>query len=210
MTIVMEKIRELSSDWIELLKTILISLMAIYLCLEIGQLFFDKCLTPSCAVTTKDVPSRVMSFFVVMLLELVAVAVLALVLTILYSTMMVIYYSALAVFAIAVAIVAIAVIIGMIYFTYMMFRDYGFWAGIGTIVFAMGMIGAFGRSTGGFIASSFSGGGGGGGYDPFKDGDINDDPVLKQMRNDQLELQAQAQVLEDQRHEHKYDPNPHL
>lgn len=148
MNAIWDKVRELFAVWKIAFKTTFMVLIGIYLCFEIGQLFIDGCLTPSCDAGAHATKSKIMDFSLVFLFEIIAITLLALLLPLLWVAGKLVLYSAALALGIAFALLMVAVGIGMIAFVYVMFRDFGFWGGlvaIGGVVIVIKMFGGRAR-----------------------------------------------------------------
>ncbi|WP_045859709.1 hypothetical protein [Teredinibacter purpureus] len=150
-----EKVRELLSVWMIAFKTVFMVLVGIYLCFEIGQLFVDGCLTPSCDAGAHATKSKFMDFSLVFLFEVIAIALISLLLPLLWIAGKLVLYSAALALGIAFALVMVAVAIGMIAIVYLMFRDFGFWGGIMAIGGVVVVIRMFGGKARDYASSTY-------------------------------------------------------
>lgn len=140
-----EKTCSLFRTWMISFRTVLIVLTVLYLCVEIGQLFFDGCFTPSCSAATNAWENALLDFLIVMALEVIFILLLPLVLPVLYGAAKLAYYICISGMTILFAIIALVVVVGGIAFVYMVFRDFGFFGGImalGGVAFVFMVFGA--------------------------------------------------------------------
>ncbi len=189
MNAIWDKVRELFAVWKIAFKTLFMVLMGIYLCFEIGQLFVDGCLTPSCDAAAHATKSKIMDFSLVFLFEVIAITLLALILPLLWVTGKLVLYSAALALGIAFALLMVAVGIGMIAFVYVMFRDFGFFGGlmaIGGVVIVIKMFGGKARD----YASSQ--------WDSYQGGrDYGAEEMLANQQREDYQAKIEAQQAED-------------
>ena len=127
-------------DWIEIVKGVFKAFFYSYLCLELGQLFFNKCFTYTCYSAGNFVLSDWFEFTKLLVFELGILITIVLGFSILIPVVkliskLLLYSTYFGLQAIRIAFVLAEVFV-VCYVVYYVFKNYGFWPGVGSIVAA--------------------------------------------------------------------------
>ncbi|MFL0809099.1 MAG: hypothetical protein K6L76_01670 [Agarilytica sp.] len=98
---------------IDLAKITLLILVALYVVLALGQMFFWDCFMPSCHATADITQGKFFGFVAVVLIELVFLLIISILLPIAIGIVKALFYGAVFALAIVMAIVGVGVVIGM-------------------------------------------------------------------------------------------------